>query len=334
MFETYKPSGRFGILALPLAIVGVVAAALLSCVYHLGLYAIPLIYISFLLTWFFGTGLGMAGSYIVSKGKVRGLPLAILLGVLMTVAAISGKFYCQYQHAIFDTISAIKQSPDAAGLTDAEIRGLVAEEYDFSKHIQARVDRGWEIGRPGRNGGAPIAGPFVYLVWLIELGIIAWSAVGMPIAAAREPYSEKLDEWASEQELVMTLPVTNEEMVRQIESATTVDGLLEIPIPKTDQSDRFAVYRVNSIQGQELEDAYLSVDLLELSLDKEGNQQAKTKSLVQHAVLSAEQRKQLVENASLLKEAMTEYRKAVAEEASAAENSAAFDQEAETAGGT
>ena len=103
--------------------------------------------------------------------------------------------------------------------------------------------------------------------------------------------------------------MTNEEMVRQIESATTVDGLLEIPIPKTDQSDRFAVYRVNSIQGQELEDAYLSVDLLELSLDKEGNQQAKTKSLVQHAVLSAEQRKQLVENASLLKEAMTEYRK-------------------------
>ena len=38
--------------------------------------------------------------------------------------------------------------------------------------------------------------------------------------------------------------------------------LMQIPIPKTDESDRFAVYRVNSIEGQELERRpILSVDL-------------------------------------------------------------------------
>jgi hypothetical protein len=137
----------------------------------------------------------------------------------------------------------------------------------------------------------------------------------MSVSAAGEPYSEKLNEWASEEETVMNLPITDEEMVTQIKSATSVDDLLSLPIPKTDESNKFATYLVNSIEGQELEDAYLSVDLHEFSVNSKGEQETKTTPLVKHAILTSDQRKQLVENADLMQEAFDAYREAVESDA-------------------
>lgn len=319
MFETYKPSGKFGVMAIPAALIGLALAVASAFVYQLGLYWIPLIYISFLLTWFYGIGLGMAGSMIVRAGKIRNVVLAVLIGLAFTVAAVGGKFYFQHRQMVSESMAALEAGPEVAeALTQEQIQQFVDQELTFAKHIEYRVEQGWEIGKPGRNGGLPIKGPFVYLIWALELGIIAWSAVSMPAAAAAAPYSEKLDQWASEEEVVMTLPVTSNEMVAKIKAASTVDELMDIPIPKTDESNQFAVYRVNSIEGQEMEDAYLSVDLMTLSLDKNGEQTAETKPLVQHAVFTSQQREQLVENADLLKEALDEYQQALEEEAAQA----------------
>jgi siroheme synthase len=172
----------------------------------------------------------------------------------------------------------------------------------------------------GKGNGAPLSGIFVYLIWLIEAGIIGYFALTAPVAAAKEPYSEKLSAWADEAQVVMTLPITDPEMVSKIESASSVDDLLDIPIPQTDQSTQFAVYTVNSIPGEELEDAYLSVDSVSYTVNKKGEQETITKSLVAHAVLSAEKRQQLIENAELLQEAMAEYRASLLEDEADAES--------------
>jgi hypothetical protein len=50
MFETYKPSGRFGILVIPLVLLGIVLAVAAAYVYHMLLEWIPLIYVNFLAT--------------------------------------------------------------------------------------------------------------------------------------------------------------------------------------------------------------------------------------------------------------------------------------------
>ena len=315
MFDTYKPSGRFGIIAFPLVLVGIALAIALSFVYQLALHWIPLIYISFLVTFGLGIGLGMVGSKIVKFGKIRNIALAMLTGLLLTLAALAGKFYFQHQQMLTDTVAMIMEDPQAQGSDPAEIRELLKQDLTFSEHIKLRVEQGWQIGRAGRDGGAPISGLFVYLVWLIEFGIVVFSAVGLAWSAAKEPFSEKLGEWASEEEVVMTLPVTSDEMVAQIRAAQTVDELMEIPIPKTDESNQFAVYKVNSIEGQELEDAYLSVDLMTMYLDKDGNQKSDNTPLVQHAIFTSAQRKQLEENAQLLNEAMADYRRALENEA-------------------
>lgn len=195
------------------------------------------------------------------------------------------------------------------------MRSQFQQNFSIVDHLKLRVEQGWNIGR--RGNGAPVGGFFVYLVWLIEAGMLLFYGTKNPLAASGEPYSEKLGEWASEEESVMNLPIMDEKMVAQIQSANSVDDLLSIPIPKTDESDTFAIYRVNSLEGQELEDAYLSVDLLELSVNKKGEQETKVTSLVRHAVLTSDQRKQLLENADLMNEAFAAYRESVEADAAA-----------------
>ena len=311
MFQTYRPSGRFGALAIPLVIVGLVVAVALAFVYQLLLDLIPFIYISFLVTMGLGFAIGIGGAMIVSAGKVRNVMLAGMIGALMMLTALSAKYYFQYQNILATVVEDEMKQLEIPPGQQAEFQKAVAQELTFVKHLQLRADIGWQIGR---GGGMPIQGIFVYLIWLIEAGIIGFYGVKLASSRAREPYSEKLDAWASEAEQVMTLPVTNAEMVSKIRAATSLEDLLTLPIPDTDESHQFAVYTVNSIEGVELEDAYLSVDLVTLSINSKGEQEKQEESLVRYAVLSSQQRHQLVENSSLLQEALHDFRQAKLEE--------------------
>jgi len=319
MFDTYKPSGKFGGMTIPLILVGVVIAVALAYVYHLLLEYIPLIYINFLVTLFSGTGLGMIGGWTIRTGHTRNRMIAVVMGVLLAVSALSAKYYFQHQTFCNQMVDGdFLLEPGEEPLSEEqrdELRKTFHQEFGIVDHLKLRVEQGWNIGR--RGNGAPVNGLFVYLVWLVEAGMFLYYAVKTPLAEASEPYSEKLSEWASEEEAVMTLPITDEKMVAQIQSASSVDDLLSIPIPKTDESDKFAIYRVNSLEGQEMEDAYLSVDLLTLSVNSKGEQETKSKSLVRHAILTSEQRKQLVENSELMHEAIAAYRESLNTEAAA-----------------
>ena len=325
MFDTYKPSGKFGVMLLPLVLLGVVLAVAAAYAYHLLLEWIPLIYINFMATLFFGIGLGMVGAWIVTTSHTRNRLAAIGVGILLALSALAGKYYFQHQtfcNQVFEIEKdGLLRELDAEQVNSEQreellgkLRDFIHDEYDIVTHLKFRVDQGWNIGR---GGGAPVAGVFVYLVWLIEAGMFLFYSVKNSSAAAGEPYSEKLNTWASEEETVMSLPITSNEMVTQIQSATSVDDLLSLPIPKTDESNQFAIYRVNSIEGQELEDAYLSVDQVVLSVNSKGEQETEVTSLVRHAVLSSEQRKQLLENADLMQEAFTAYRESLEAEAAA-----------------
>lgn len=282
MFTTYQPSGRFGSLAIPLWIVALVVTPFLAGLYAVLLEVIPLIYISALLTVGSGIALGWMARLVCSKGKVRSVPLGWLIGVSLVLVFIASKFLLQWLYVT-------QQIP---GIT-------------LLQHLQLRTLQGWVI-----NGNIPITDYFVYGIWLIEAGILFYYGGPKGADQAKEPYSEPLDEWASEEEQIMTLPITDPLMVTKIQEASSVDQLLEIPIPKTDQSMQFAIYRVNSIPGKEMEDAYLSVDQMTLQQNSSGEIEQKLKPLVRHAVLSSAQRHELAENASLLQEAMSDFRAA------------------------
>jgi hypothetical protein len=317
MIPFYRPSGRFGLLTFPLILVGLVAAVALAFVYQLALSRIPFIYLSFLATLAVGWLWGKIGSWIVKRGKVRSVTLAFLVGVLLAAAGLSAKFLFQYRTLLEEITSAAmeaKQIPEA--LRPDVRRELAKAEFTFAKHLKFRVERGWQLGRR-RNARGRVGGFVVYLVWLIEAGIVFYASVKTPLKMAREPFSEPLNSWASETETVMNLPITSPEMVERIRVANRVESLLEIPIPKTDESNQFAVYRVHSIPGQDFEDAYLSVALMTIGVDKDGDPTKSESPLVSYAVLTAVQRHQLKDNANLLAEAMAEYRKSLEAEAAA-----------------
>jgi hypothetical protein len=303
MFETYRPTGKFGPATIPLWLVALVVAVPLAIIYAILLNVIPLIYVSVLLTLVYGWLLGLIAYYVCKWGHVRNSMIAWLIGLSLPVAFLAAKYLFQWQ-----------------------VWAIDAPNLGFLDHLQERVDVGWEINRRGRAN--QINGFIVYVVWLIEAGIIFFRSPFRAASQSREPYSDPLKQWASENEQVMVLPISDDEMIDKIQAATTVDQLLEIPIPKSDEATKFAVYNVNSIPGQEMEDAYLSVFLMDLVVGSNGEVEQKLSPLVQNAILTSAQRHQLAENADLLKEAMDDYRRAV-EKDFAAETADSLGEEAE-----
>ncbi len=293
MFETYRPTGKFGAATVPLWLLALVVAVPLAIIYVILLDVIPLIYVSVLLTLVSGWLLGLVAYYVCKWGHVRSSMIAWLIGLSLPVVFLLAKYFMQWQ-----------------------MWSINDPNLGFMEHIHQRVDAGWNIAR--RGNANQINGFVVYVVWLVEAGIIFFRSPFRAASQSREPYSDPLKQWASESEQVMVLPVTDDEMIGKIQAATTVDQLLEIPIPKSDEATKFAVYNVNSIPGQEMEDAYLSVFLMDLVVGANGEVEQKLSPLVQNAILTSAQRHQLAENADLLKEAMDDYRRAVEEDFNAA----------------
>lgn len=309
MFQTYQPSGKAGVLTWPLTLVGIGLTIALAFVYQYLLDWIQLIYVNLLLAWGMSIGLGMIGVWVVKSGPVRSVTLAAVLGFLIALAGVSAKFSFQYSGWLDAATWFVMAEENFSDDRYDEVHRNIAAEIGFLEYLKIRSNEGFTIGR--NRGGMTIRGIFVYTIWIIEFGVFAWYAVRMPCSAAALPYSEKLASWASEEETVMTLPITDSEMVTRIKSAQSVDDLLNIPIPKTDISKQFAVYRVHSIPGQEMEDAYLSVDLTSYSTNSSGETETTTEALVKLAILSSDNRNQLVENASLLQEAIAAYRESI-----------------------
>lgn len=302
MFDVYKPSGAFGVVFIPILLVLLAVGIGLAYLYQLLLEWIPFIYITFILTIIFGACLGAFGRLVVKTGKVRNVTIALIIGLVIGCGSHVAKFWFQYERILWEV----------AEFNAAELKvpvetahKMARQEFTFWTHIEMRVEMGWEL-----NGGAPISGVFVYLIWLIEAGIVLGLSIALPLSASKEPFSEKIGQWASEENAIMMLPIDNEEMVNQIRQATNVDDLLTIPIPKSDETNQFAVYTVNSIAGHELEDAYLTVKLTVITFDKDGNEQKKETPLVKYAILTSDQLAQLNENAELLNEAIAAYQQA------------------------
>ena len=324
MFEVYKPSGGFGLSTIIYLLIGLVVTALLGVAYAFGLRFIPFIYISFIMTGVFSLALGFLGATIVNMGHCRSVLLAALIGTLLCGFGVMAKHYVQYEAWVGEEVDAQiayeiserrlprDQPEEVRNAIRKKVRDWVRGEVSFLGHFQRRADQGLVIGR---GNGAPIAGVFMYLLWVVEFGTVLFLGWVAPITAAKNPYNEKLGMWADETEEAMRLPISSDEMVGQIKSATTVEELLEIPIPKDIDNQRYALYEVHSVAGEELEDAYLSVSLFVRSFDQDGEEKLDETKLVQNAILTSAQRGQLLENASLMQEALDAYRDALAADA-------------------
>jgi hypothetical protein len=311
VFDTYKPSGRFSLSFVLWFLIAGLLTIVAAFVYQLGLHWIPIIYANLLLTLAMGYVVGTLNGIVIQQGKVRNTGIALLCLLGLIVIGLGAKFTFQYLRARGELRQFLSQIDQELRMEDGQVVSAdeVVQAYTPVEHLKERVEVGWQIGKVGQaNQGNPMSGIVVYIVWLIELGAIGYIAGKATLAAMKRPFSEKMGVWADESEVVMILPVTNEEMVAKIKAAISVQDLLELPIPKSDESNQFAVYTVHSVPGVEMEDAYLTVELQTHLVNGKGEKEVKTQSLVRNAILSSAQRGQLKENAEIMNEAFAAYR--------------------------
>ena len=307
MIEYYKPSGRFSPLSPVCVLVAAIAMLGVAFVYQWLIRFIPLIYLNFLLTCGVGILLAVAGGMAIRMGHIRNVPLAFLVGFVLLLVTLGGKYWFQYRHMVSEVAVAVMEENGVPSEKQQELVAALTEKLTFTEHIKLRVEEGWTIGR---GGGAPVGGPMVYFVWLLEAAIIFFTGVMTCGNAGGAPYNERLGKWADEEEVVMTLPIESEEKLAKITGVTDISSLLEIPVPSTLDSDRNAVYKTHSIEGKEVEDAYLSVDLVTHSVNNKGEEQEDVLPLIKYAVISSEQRAELLERAKLIQEGVAAHQEA------------------------
>ncbi len=195
--ERYTPSHRFGPLALPGLVVAAAAAAALAWGYQFAVDWIPLIYVGFLATIGFGFALGYLVREVVVRGKVRSPGLALgILGVVV-LAGWGASFWWAYERALSQAYDEIVQDRD---VDPKPTREQLADTIPFGKYIDLRLEEGWSVGHVGtmHSRSKPmISGPFVYLVWLVELGILVFYGRKKLGTAAATPYCETCGVWTT-----------------------------------------------------------------------------------------------------------------------------------------
>lgn len=274
MIETYKPSGKFAPTYFLFLIGGFAIAIGLAWLYVRLLDLIPFIYLNFLIT----AGMGLACAFIlticIDKGRCRNSILAILVGLLFGGGVVATKHWFQYRH----TLGMISKE---AGQPVEEIEKVVS----FQNYIKLRVDNGWTMG-----SGGDISGIFVYIVWATEAFVIlaiaftAWKR-------SRDPFSEDVGLWADEEEPLLVVPVYDYAEVHS--DAQSFDDLLDFPELCEGHTPRAILYMLNSIEGVDNHDSYLSVRDVRVTHDKEGKENVDTKDIFSFVRVNPEQREQL-----------------------------------------
>ncbi|MDH3583740.1 MAG: hypothetical protein OER86_05955 [Phycisphaerae bacterium] len=280
--ETYKPSGKFRFsifgLTAALAVVGVA----LGWVYQWLIDVVPWIYLSVVITLGFGLLLFLGAGWVTRLGRCRNVALAILVAVIAGLLVTAATYYHAYTIFLDDAM--------AAENIPAEQRAVATEQFPFRDYLKFRVETGWSIGRPGRDGssGMPIKGVFVYLVWLIEAGILVGGAALGAVGAARQPYCESCDEWTEADLLTVALPQPEPDTVERVKTATSVDQLLSVPIAPSPDEASSLVYSLSGCPRCE-NSAFLTVKHVSVTVNKKDEAETETEDLWSDLVLSPAQ---------------------------------------------
>ncbi|MCX5662160.1 MAG: hypothetical protein NTW19_20985 [Planctomycetota bacterium] len=311
MLERYRPSGRFDPVFIGAAFAAVIPALVAAWIYQKLIWWIPLIYICWLITFGMAFGLYMLTGFAVRMGKCRNTAIAVVAGALLGFAALVAAHAVNYLdcRAMFAreamseaTQKGWKTLADAGmaeggngteGANGAETADLAkvplsadlfAHLYTFDAHRATRAASGWTIGRHG--SGIPITGLFVYLIWLIEAGLLVGGAAMGGMEGARAPFDETGNAWMEQTE-VHKVASTTAELAKQIADADEVDRVTT-PAPTIKNNVVGLSYKLARPKDP-AEPAFLSIEQETRSMDKHGKEQTSSKTIHSWVLLTPAQ---------------------------------------------
>lgn len=295
MLESYRPSGRCTVMILPMTVALMVALVAAGWVYQLIVDWIPLIFLTFLATFGFGALIAAATGIMIRYARCRNVAAAVLCGMFAAFIATAATHYfayVRYTDAMAEALGAegmVITFEDDEGkeqtltLTGAGIR----EQMSLPEYMEHRVEEGWSIGRAtssDEGGGAPISGVWVWLIWLIEAGVLIGAAGMGALAAVKKPYCETCQNWADEDLHTVALNAPPEESLRAVSAATTLDELFNVPVDAP-ASNASLHYRLAGCP--QCEAAYLTVTKQEIVTNKKGETETKKTDLFSGILLQS-----------------------------------------------
>jgi hypothetical protein len=218
---TYSPSGRFhpSVFAIVPGL-GLAAGVVGGWLYQFLIDLLPFIILGACFTLFFGFGLGLLVGLGLKWGKCRNLTLAIALGACVGVTGLGFSYFWAYQSVKSDVMADPELAQNIGG-------------FSFGDYLEARVEYGWTVtSKRGTGRGTSWSGGMVYVIWLIEALIVVGVASVAPLIAARRPFCEGCDCWATSNDLGEVHGID----VPRIKAAAAGGDWGGIAIPATDHN--------------------------------------------------------------------------------------------------
>ncbi len=263
----YKNSGAIPPLAMVLIFVGgTVVTWLLALAYAYAIAEIPFVYISFLLTYFFGKGIGLTVNWLGKRGKARNAKFMIIATVILT---LFGLYACW---AIW--FNAISGHTDYFLWPD-QVIGLI--------QIIAKTGA-WSVFDSTPTGGA------LYGVWAAEALIIFIGALQVVISQSKDtPFCEECNEWANDKATIDPFVVIADKktFIDRIEQRDfqAITELKLLPSVYREFSRIVLLRCPNCEQG----DRFLTMMNIKLDFDENDNQSEIEKVVFRNLIINAQE---------------------------------------------
>jgi hypothetical protein len=193
----------------------------------------------------FPLGMGFAtGSilgFAVKKGKIRSPIKALGLGLLGGIVTYGALMYGQYMNFQQEIITEYKITDKT--LANEEINAFLQQETGssgFVGFVKISAKEGITISGRG-SSKITIKDNFVYLLWLLELGVVGFLAASIPFKSASEPFNEDGNEWYGAIKLVgSATEESRDELIRLLNmddiagASALLSSQTDMPTPRVD----------------------------------------------------------------------------------------------------
>jgi len=266
--KTYSHSGAVPVIGGLLTVAaGILAAAILAPIYAYSFHYIPIIYLNLFITLAFGAGIGFAVAQAARWGKVRS---NFFLGAITLLSTLLGLYL--YWAAYLWALAGIGQVGPLALFPPVLV--------EFSQQL-------FENGSWGMKEGEPIKGWLLATIWLVETIVVLTLAFVVAFHDSDRPFCETCNVWTDIEPGVARLAATGQEPEWQQVLAGDLPALASFD-PAEPGSPQYV--RLDAARCPRCEETrLLTVNAVQIVVDKNGQPSEKATALVTNAIITPAQ---------------------------------------------
>jgi hypothetical protein len=271
--DFYRASGESSIRVFPwFFVVGMPLAVLAAYLYAYLIVYIPIAgYITFLLSAGFGFALGGVAFFVLRGGKVRSTTKAFIYGGLLTVFG----FYVHW--AVW--CAAVL----ARGDVDVSALGLMLNPAALLEVITTING----VGAWSMHGLTP-TGALLWVLWVIEAGLILVPGLVMAMATPSQPFCERCEEWCQDHDNVAQLDAQDPESAKSLAQQKDFTRLAALGAAAPNAQTHLRVDLTTCPSCTNM--TTLSIHTITRKVDEKGKESEDKTPLLEHLLLSAQER--------------------------------------------